>query len=264
MNANHHGLRTAVVAALLVSGALIMSITNHAASETADTIATSSDKATTAVASTGETPAAVAGVQEKGRGEHKLEKVTFGSGCFWCTEALFAELKGVKSAVSGYSGGKVENPSYKMVCTGLTGHAEVVQVTYDPAVITFPELLEVFWKTHDPTTLNRQGADSGTQYRSAVFYHTDEQRKLAELYKKKLDEAHAFPRPIVTEITKFEKFYPAEGDHQDYFAQNPEAGYCQMVIRPKVDKFRKVFADKLKDRKGKAEDDTANHANGRE
>ena len=176
----------------------------------------------------------------------KLEQVTFGSGCFWCTEAIFAELKGVKSAVSGYSGGSVENPTYEQVCTGRTGHAEVVQVTYDPAVITFPELLEVFWQTHDPTTLNRQGADAGTQYRSAVFYHTDEQQKQAEHYKQKLNEAKAFGAPIVTEITKFEKFYPAEDYHQEYNAANPEAGYCRMVIQPKLEKFRKAFADKLK------------------
>jgi methionine-S-sulfoxide reductase len=176
----------------------------------------------------------------------KLEQVTFGSGCFWCTEAFFAELKGVKSAVSGYTGGTVENPTYEQVCTGSTGHAEVVQVTYDPAVITFPELLEVFWRTHDPTTLNRQGADSGTQYRSAVFYHTEDQKKQAEHYKQKLNETKAFGDPVVTEITKFEKFYPAEDYHQEYNAANPEAGYCRMVIQPKLEKFRKAFADKLK------------------
>ncbi len=175
-----------------------------------------------------------------------LEQVTFGSGCFWCTEAVFAELKGVKSAVSGYSGGKVANPSYEQVCTGETGHAEVVQVTYDPKVIKFSDLLLVFWQTHDPTTLNQQGADTGTQYRSAVFYHNDEQKREAEFYKKKLDDSGAFRAPIVTEITKFEKFYPAESKHQEYYAANPEAGYCRMVIAPKVEKFRKAFADKLK------------------
>jgi methionine-S-sulfoxide reductase len=175
-----------------------------------------------------------------------LEQVTFGSGCFWCTEAVFAELKGVKSAVSGYSGGIVENPTYEQVCTGRTGHAEVVQVTYDPKAIKFSDLLAVFWQTHDPTTLNRQGADAGTQYRSAIFYHTEEQRKEAEYYKQKLDDSGAFRDPIVTEITKFDKFYPAEDYHQEYFAANPEAGYCRAVIRPKVEKFRKAFADKLK------------------
>ena len=175
-----------------------------------------------------------------------LEQVTFGSGCFWCTEAVFAELKGVKSAVSGYSGGHVEKPTYEQVCTGATGHAEVIQVTYDPKVVKFSDLLAVFWQTHDPTTLNRQGADSGTQYRSAIFYHTDEQRKEAEFYKKKLDESGAFRAPIVTEITKFDKFYPAENYHQEYYAANPEASYCRMVIAPKMEKFRKAFANMLK------------------
>lgn len=176
----------------------------------------------------------------------KLQQVTFGSGCFWCTEAIFAELKGVKSAVSGYSGGTVEDPTYEQVSTGRTGHAEVVQVTYDPAVITFPELLEVFWRTHDPTTLNSQGPDFGTQYRSAIFYHTDEQRKQAEHFKQKLNETKAFDDPVVTEITKFEAFYPAEDYHQQYNALNPRERYCRTVIQPKLNKFRKAFADKLK------------------
>jgi methionine-S-sulfoxide reductase len=183
---------------------------------------------------------------EKDSRDAKLEKITFGSGCFWCTEAFFSELKGVKSAVSGYSGGRVPDPTYEQVCTGATGHAEVVQVTYDPAVISVPELLEVFWYTHDPTTLNRQGPDVGTQYRSAIFYHTDEQRKQAEHYKEKLDQSGAFNAPVVTEITKFEKFYPAEDYHQQYYAENPRAGYCRAVIRPKMNKFHKVFKDMLK------------------
>jgi peptide-methionine (S)-S-oxide reductase len=174
------------------------------------------------------------------------EQVTFGSGCFWCTEAFFAELKGVDSAVSGYSGGVVENPTYEQVCTGLTGHAEVVQVTYDPKVISFADLLAVFWQTHDPTTLNQQGPDYGTQYRSAIFYHTEEQRKEAEHFKQKLDESGAFDAPVVTEITPFEVFYPAEDYHQEYFAANPRADYCRAVIAPKMKKFRRVFADKLK------------------
>jgi peptide-methionine (S)-S-oxide reductase len=178
--------------------------------------------------------------------ESKLEKATFGSGCFWCTEAVFEELAGVKSAVSGYSGGHVPDPTYEQVCTGFTGHAEVIQVTYDPNKISFAELLEVFWQTHDPTTLNRQGPDTGTQYRSAIFYHNDEQRREAEHYKRKLDEAGAFNSPIVTEVTEFEKFYPAEDKHQEYYANNPRQGYCQMVVRPKVVKFRKAFKDKLK------------------
>jgi methionine-S-sulfoxide reductase len=179
-------------------------------------------------------------------GESKLEKATFGSGCFWCTEAVFEELAGVKSAVSGYSGGHVPDPTYEQVCTGFTGHAEVIQVTFDPKKVSFAELLEVFWQTHDPTTLNRQGPDTGTQYRSAIFYHNDEQRREAEHYKRKLDEAGAFNSPIVTEITKFEKFYPAEEYHQEYYANNPRQGYCQMVVRPKVAKFRKAFKEKLK------------------
>lgn len=183
---------------------------------------------------------------EKKHKEKKVEVATFGNGCFWCTEAVFEELKGVESAVSGYSGGRVPNPTYDQVCTGGTGHAEVIQVTYDPSVITFPELLEVFWKTHDPTTLNQQGPDHGTQYRSAVFYHNEEQRELAEKYKARLDEAGAFDAPIVTEITKFQKFYPAEDYHQEYFSANPRQPYCRAVVKPKVVKFRKAFKDKLK------------------
>jgi peptide-methionine (S)-S-oxide reductase len=175
----------------------------------------------------------------------RLEQATFGTGCFWCTEAVFEQLRGVKSVESGYTGGNLKNPSYEQVSSGLTGHAEVVQITYDPKVITYPELLEVFWKTHDPTTLNRQGNDVGTQYRSAVFYHNDEQRKEAEHYKKKLDESGAFSDRIVTEITPLGEFYPAEKYHQDYYRSNPTQGYCSLVIRPKVEKFKKAFADKL-------------------
>lgn len=172
---------------------------------------------------------------------------TFGSGCFWCTEAFFQRLEGVSKVVSGYAGGKVKNPTYREVCSGLTGHAEVIQVTYDPAVISYDELLEVFWGTHDPTTLNRQGADVGTQYRSVVFYHTDEQRQLAESYKKKLDESGAFDSPIVTEISPATAFYPAEDYHQNYYNLNGSAPYCSFVIQPKLDKFKKVFKSKLKD-----------------
>jgi methionine-S-sulfoxide reductase len=185
-------------------------------------------------------------IQRAGDPQEKLETVTFGSGCFWCTEAVFAELNGVDSAVSGYSGGRVANPTYEQVCTGRTGHAEVIQVTFDPKVITFPELLEVFWHTHDPTTLNMQGPDHGTQYRSAIFYHNEEQRRAAERYKKRLNDEQAFDAPVVTEITKFTKFYPAEDDHQDYFKLNPRQDYCRAIIQPKVAKFRKAFADKLK------------------
>jgi methionine-S-sulfoxide reductase len=175
------------------------------------------------------------------------EQATFGTGCFWCTEAIFAQLKGVHSAVSGYSGGRTKHPTYDAVCAGITGHAEVVQVTFDPRVISYAELLEVFWIAHDPTTLNRQGNDIGTQYRSAIFYHSDQQRHLAEFYKDKLDKAGAFRKPIVTEITQFQEFYPAEKYHQDFFASNPTQRYCTSVIRPKVEKFRQVFADKLPD-----------------
>ena len=176
----------------------------------------------------------------------KTELATFGSGCFWCTEAFFQELKGVSKVESGYSGGTVKNPTYDAVCAGITGHAEVVQITYDPKVIKFAELLQIFWQTHDPTTLNRQGADVGTQYRSAIFFHNDEQKKIAESYKKKLDDAKVFKSPIVTEITKYKNFSVAEKYHQDYFKLNPNAGYCRIVIAPKMEKFKKVFGDKLK------------------
>ena len=188
-----------------------------------------------------------------GADKPKLAQATFGNGCFWCTEAVFEELRGVESAVSGYSGGHIEDPTYEQVCTGQTGHAEVIQVTYDPKVIKFAELLEVFWQTHDPTTLNQQGPDYGTQYRSAVFYHNEQQQRDAEHYLQKLDESGAFDDPIVTEITKFEKFYSAEKYHQEYFAKNPRDRYCQAYARPKVAKVRKAFADKLKDKDEKAE-----------
>jgi peptide-methionine (S)-S-oxide reductase len=178
--------------------------------------------------------------------EH-TETATFANGCFWCTEAIFEELDGVVSATSGYTGGQKENPTYKQICTGETGHAECLQIVYDTSKITFDELLEVFWETHDPTTLNRQGADAGTQYRSGIFYHTQEQKEKAEKYKAELDKSGAFDRPIVTEITAFTKFYPAEDYHQQYFENNENSNpYCTIVIRPKLDKFRKVFKEKLK------------------
>ncbi|HZK97472.1 MAG TPA: peptide-methionine (S)-S-oxide reductase MsrA [Prolixibacteraceae bacterium] len=172
--------------------------------------------------------------------------VVFAGGCFWCTEAIFNELKGVQKVVSGYSGGKIANPTYEQVCTGRTGHAECTQITYDPTQITFAELLEVFWMTHDPTTLNRQGADSGTQYRSAIFYTDEDQKLEAIAYKAKLEKEKIWSAPIVTEITKFEKFYPAENYHQEYYQNNPNQGYCRIVITPKIEKFKKIFADKLK------------------
>ncbi len=176
----------------------------------------------------------------------ELQVATLGSGCFWCTEAFFLKLNGVESVVSGYSGGKVKNPTYREVCTGLTGHAEVIQVKFNPKVISFEEILEVFWNTHDPTTLNKQGADEGTQYRSAVFYHNEEQKKIAEQYKAQLDKSGTYKNKIVTEITAFSVFYPAEDYHQNYYALNPNQGYCQYVIRPKVEKFNKQYASKLK------------------
>jgi peptide-methionine (S)-S-oxide reductase len=179
--------------------------------------------------------------------EARLAKTTFGGGCFWCTEAFFLRLQGVESVISGYSGGHVKNPTYREVCNGETGHAEVIQITYNPQLVSFDELLEVFWKTHDPTTLNRQGNDYGPQYRSVVFYHDEEQRKIAEEYKEKLDASGAFRAPIVTEISPFTEFYAAEDYHQQYFDLNPDQMYCRMVIGPKLEKFRKVFKDKLKE-----------------
>lgn len=178
--------------------------------------------------------------------QNNLDVATFGSGCFWCTEAIFERVKGVQKVISGYSGGTTENPTYKEVCTGTTGHAECTQIYYDPSVISYDELLEIFWKTHDPTTLNRQGNDVGTQYRSVIFYHNLEQKEKAEYYKKKLEEEKIWDKPIVTEITEFKKFYPAEDYHQNYYDNNPYQGYCAFVITPKIEKFEKIFKDKLK------------------
>ena len=175
-----------------------------------------------------------------------MEIATFGTGCFWCTEAVLESLDGVKKVVSGYSGGTVANPTYKEVCEGSTGHAECVEVTYDPKVITYAELLEAFFRSHDPTSLNRQGNDVGTQYRSVIFYHNDEQKREAEQAKVELDKSGAYDKTIVTEITKAVKFYEAEDYHQNYFANNPDQGYCAFVIAPKLDKFKKVFKDKLR------------------
>lgn len=171
---------------------------------------------------------------------------TFASGCFWCTEAIFLRVKGVTRVQSGYMGGHVDNPTYKAVCSGETGHAECVQVTYTPAIISYEELLEIFWKTHDPTTLNRQGADVGTQYRSAIFFHSEEQEKLANDYKNKLNTEGIYANPVVTEIVPAEIFYAAEEYHQNYFNQNNDAPYCSFVIQPKLDKFKKIFSDRLK------------------
>jgi peptide-methionine (S)-S-oxide reductase len=180
--------------------------------------------------------------------QNNYDTITLGAGCFWCVEAIFQQLKGVQSVESGYSGGHVVNPTYKEICTDTTNHAEVCQVTYDPAVISFTEILEVFWKTHDPTTRNRQGADIGTQYRSAIFYHTGEQKQIAEEMKARLDAAGIWKDPVVTEIVPFDRFYKAEAYHQEYYFQNTSQPYCSAVITPKLEKFKKVFSDKLKEK----------------
>lgn len=174
-----------------------------------------------------------------------MEIATFAAGCFWCVEAVFQQLKGVASVVSGYTGGNTDNPTYNEVLTGKTGHAEACQIEFDPEQITFEELLEVFFETHDPTTLNRQGNDIGTQYRSAIFYHDESQKKAADRYKEKLGASGAWKNPIVTQITPFTKFYRAEDYHQNYFRNNPNQQYCRFVIKPKVEKFEKVFKLKL-------------------
>jgi peptide-methionine (S)-S-oxide reductase len=177
---------------------------------------------------------------------NQTEVATLAGGCFWCLEAVYKELKGVQKVVSGYAGGKVANPSYKAVCTGTTGHAEVVQITFDPAVVSFEDLLKVFFTIHDPTTLNRQGYDVGTQYRSAIFYHNPEQKASAEQVIKQLEADHLWDDPIVTEVTPLDVFYPAEDYHQNYFENNPTQPYCRAVVAPKVAKFRKYFLDRLK------------------
>lgn len=178
---------------------------------------------------------------------NKMDTATFANGCFWCTEAIFQDVKGVQSVKSGYTDGKTKDPTYEEVSSGNTGYAEALQIVYDPSVISYDELLEIFWKTHDPTTLNRQGADVGTQYRSGIYYRSEAEKEKAEHYKKELDKSGAFNNPIVTEIKPFTAFYAAEDYHQNYFNNNESKNpYCTMVIRPKVDKFRKVFKDKLK------------------
>ena len=174
------------------------------------------------------------------------DSVTFGAGCFWCVEAVFQRLDGVLKVTSGYSGGHIENPTYEEVCSKTSGHVEVTRIVYDPSKITFDELLEVFWKTHDPTTVDRQGNDVGPQYRSVVFYHNEAQKERAEHYKKALDASGAWPNPIVTTVEPLKNFYPAENYHQNYYNQNPDEMYCRYVIRPKLEKLEKVFKDKLK------------------
>ena len=176
----------------------------------------------------------------------KYHTATLGAGCFWCVEAIFQELRGVQRVVSGYAGGTTEHPTYQQVCRGTTGHAEVVQMTYDPAIISYQELLDVFWRTHDPTTLNRQGADVGTQYRSVIFYHTDEQKTIAEQSKQEVEASGPWPNPIVTEIVPYETFYPAEIYHCNYYHLNPDQPYCRVVIDPKLQKLKATFQHKLK------------------
>lgn len=174
-----------------------------------------------------------------------MKKATFGSGCFWCTEGIYKTIKGVNNVVSGYMGGTIENPTYEEVCSGMTGHAEVIQFEYDEKVISFQELLEVLFKTHDPTTINRQGNDVGTQYRSVIFYHDKDQQQIAEQTIQALDDAGAFSKKIVTQVCEVETFYPAEDYHQNYFENNPQNAYCQAVVRPKIEKFKQVFEEKL-------------------
>ncbi len=178
--------------------------------------------------------------------EQRSEVVTLGAGCFWCVEAVYQQLEGVEKVESGYSGGTVKNPTYEQVCSGRTGHAEVIQVSFDPEKITFKELLEVFFRTHNPTTLNKQGADAGTQYRSAIFYHSNEQKTIAEQVKKETDAAKIWDDPVVTEIAPFTEFFKAEEYHQNYYEQNSYQPYCMMVINPKLSKFKKEFKNKLK------------------
>lgn len=188
------------------------------------------------------------GVKEEGNAVAMdgLDTATFGAGCFWCIEAIFQELEGVESVISGYSGGILDNPTYDDITTGTSGHAEVAQITFDPNKIGYMDLLMVFFQTHDPTSLNKQGNDFGPQYRSAIYYHNDEQKMMAEMTKNQLDGTDAWENPIVTEISAFKKFYRAEKYHQDYFIKNDSVPYCQYVIQPKLDSFREVFKDKLK------------------
>ncbi len=176
----------------------------------------------------------------------EFETTTLGAGCFWCVEAIFQNLKGVSGVVSGYAGGAVDNPSYQQICAGRTGHAEVVQITFKPKVISFEDLLYIFWRSHNPTTLNRQGADVGTQYRSVIFYHTEAQKAIAEKSKAEIEDSGLWPNPIVTEITPFNNFYQAEEYHQNYYRLNPNQPYCRMVIDPKMQKFKKEFQPKLR------------------
>ncbi len=189
----------------------------------------------------------IANISDKmNKDNEKAEVATIGGGCFWCVEAIYENLEGVESVVSGYSGGSVKNPGYRDISSGLTGHAEVCQITFDPDVISFEEIIEIFWEVHDPTTLNRQGTDIGPQYRSVIFYHSEDQKRIAMDSMKKMDESRVFSSPIVTEIISFSGFYKAEDYHQDYFLNNPNQSYCSIVISPKVKKFKKEHKDQLK------------------
>ena len=180
------------------------------------------------------------------KNDKNLEIATLANGCFWCTEAIFSRVKGIKSVIPGYSGGSTSNPSYEQVCTGITGHAEAIQIEFDSKIISFEKILDIFWHTHDPTTLNRQGNDVGTQYRSAIFYHDDNQKNIAEKLKKELEKEDVFKNPIVTEIVPFSKFYPAENYHKEYFENNRNAPYCSFVIDPKIQKLLQKYSDKIK------------------
>lgn len=185
-------------------------------------------------------------MNDNNKTNNNFEIVTLGNGCFWCTEAVFQQLEGVETVVSGYSGGDMANPDYKTVCSGITGHAECLKITYDAKKLSFEDVLEVFWQTHDPTTLNRQENDVGSQYRSVIFYHNDTQKEIAEKYMAQLDASGIFKKPIVTTLEPYTKFYPAESYHQDYFKLNSNAPYCQFVVKPKMEKFKKKFSEKLK------------------
>lgn len=178
--------------------------------------------------------------------QNNLDTATFGSGCFWCSEAIFTRLQGIKKVTPGYAGGIEKNPSYDLVCSGTTNYAEVIQILYNPEIISYKELLEVFWKTHDPTSLNRQGADVGAQYRSVIFYHNNKQKETAIFYRDELTKAKIWSKPIVTQIAPVTNFYPAEEYHNDYYKNNPGNGYCNFVITPKIEKFEKLFKEKLK------------------
>lgn len=190
--------------------------------------------------------ASVCGQNQKNMNGNTFEVATFGGGCFWCTEAIFDRLEGVVDVISGYAGGEIKNPAYREVTSGRTGHAECVQITFDPAKISYADLLEIFWSTHDPTTLNQQGADVGTQYRSVIFTHNEVQKITAEAYLEQLSASKIWDAPVVTEIVPYSSFYPAEQYHQDYYMNNKEQAYCRIVITPKLKKFKKIFQDKLK------------------